>query len=364
MDSNGSALVPLNAVRNLDEAMHFGELAFKSGMFGDLRSAAQGVMKILAGAELGFSPLASLTAIHFYDGKIDLGAHLRAATIRRSGRYDYEVKDDSRQRCELEFFELTPKRRSLGNISMTIEEAIKDGIAVAKDGSLKKNWERTPDDMLFARCISKGFRRHCPDLTGGVPTYDTDELVESAGPVVDAEFTVVPPTQPEPQPETPPASDPLITEDQANHLAMLTRGTAAGLAEPERAAKVQAVAQELLNRYAIRGYRQLPALHYADACQWLEGQAPKAASPSRPAPAEALTPDTKDVDRVAKLVDELGLNWTAFRERLQEKYQQTSLAHVTLVQLREIEDGLRKSKAVRAAKVPAKGGEPVGASKS
>jgi hypothetical protein len=72
-----------------------------------------------------------------------------------------------------------------------MKEAIDTGLAVGKDGKIKTNWSRHGDDMLFARCISKGFRRYCPDLTGGVLAYDPDEL-EHSSQVIEAEEVAKP----------------------------------------------------------------------------------------------------------------------------------------------------------------------------
>jgi hypothetical protein len=47
-----------------------------------------------------------------------------------------------------------------------------------KGYKLKANWRNHPDDMLFARCVSKGYRRYCADLSSGVLAYDPDELGE------------------------------------------------------------------------------------------------------------------------------------------------------------------------------------------
>ena len=58
---------------------------------------------------------------------------------------------------------------------MTFKEAKDSGLAIGKTGT-KANWQRHPDDMLFARCVSKGYRRYSPELSGGVVSYDPDEL--------------------------------------------------------------------------------------------------------------------------------------------------------------------------------------------
>lgn len=158
---------------SLQETLQLGEAMFKSGLFPDVKNAAACVVKILAGREMGFGPFASMANVHVIEGKPSIGAHLLAAAIRRSERYDYEVVARNREVCELAFWERSlasggETRKGVGGwvkksqtIALRMKEAVDSGLAVAKDGKLKANWARTPDDMLFARCISKGYRTYC-----------------------------------------------------------------------------------------------------------------------------------------------------------------------------------------------------------
>lgn len=186
-----------SAVRNLAEAIQLAEIVAKSVAIPDVRNAGQALVKILAGAEMGFGPFASLVDVHIIEGKPAIGAKLMAAAIKRSGVYDYAIRRLDAEACELEFF---CRGKNLGTVGYTMEEARRAGVSTKSDGkTLKANWQRHPDDMLFARCVSKGFRRHCPDLCGGVGAYDPDEL----GQAVDAEYTVTPPAPAEPAPGAP-----------------------------------------------------------------------------------------------------------------------------------------------------------------
>lgn len=172
-----------NAVSNMAEAVQLAEIIGKSNALPDVRNVAVALLKIMAGGEMGFGPFASLVDVHIIEGKPAIGAHLRAAAIKRSGKYDYVIKRCDRDACELEFLELRAgKWQPLGTVEMTIEEAIASGLTQGKNG-MKANWKNHPDDMLFARCISKGYRRYCPDLTGGVLAYDPDELDSAPVPV-------------------------------------------------------------------------------------------------------------------------------------------------------------------------------------
>lgn len=197
-----TALVPMQpqqsntwtACRNLQDALQIAQIIGSSPTLPDVRNVATALLKILAGAEMGFGAFASLTNVHIIDGRPSIGAHLMAAAIKRSGRYDYDVLERTRERCEIEFFSLlASQRKSLGKIAMTFEEAKSCGVAIGKSG-VKKNWETSSDDMLFARCIGKGYRSFCPDLSGGVLTYDSDELDQVEPRQIVGSF--VPPTSP------------------------------------------------------------------------------------------------------------------------------------------------------------------------
>ena len=116
---------------------------------------AQAVVKILMGRELGIAPVASLTDIHVIKGKTVIGAGAIAAKIKASDKYDYRVRTASAEVCELEFFE---RGESIGVHRYTMEQAQRAGLTG------KDNWRKFAEDMLFARAISTGVRRHCPDV--------------------------------------------------------------------------------------------------------------------------------------------------------------------------------------------------------
>lgn len=207
-------MVPAGSPATFDELAKMAEMFFRSGYFTDAKSAGAALVKIQAGRELGFGPMASMTGVHVIEGKPSIGAHLFAAMIRSSGRYDYEVIESTKERCELKFTRLVGKKWVDQTPSMvcTLKEFIENGTAISGKGKsgepppLKTNWQRSPDDMLFARAISKGYRRHCPDLSCGVSVYVTGEIDSdeqppaatngsvtngpAAGEVVDASYTV------------------------------------------------------------------------------------------------------------------------------------------------------------------------------
>lgn len=151
---------------NMRELKELAEVFVTSGAFTDVKSTAQAIVKVLAGAELGFSPIVSMTNIHFFQGKVSIGANLMASLIKDSGKYEYKVLQMDKTACEIAFYQIIGGELvSLGTpVRYTIDEARLAGLAG------KDVWKKHPDDMLFAACMRKGCRRYCADVLRGTST--------------------------------------------------------------------------------------------------------------------------------------------------------------------------------------------------
>lgn len=177
----------LVVMQSLDETMRLGAVLAQSGFFEDSKQAAQAVVKILAGREIGIGPIAAMTGIHIVKGKPAIGANLIAAAIKRSGRYDYRIRRHDATVCEIEFFQaVAGKWESLGVSAFSLEDARRAGT---------QNLDKFARNMLFARAISNGARWYAPDIFGGGPVYTPDELgaeVDEDGEVTKLPATPVP----------------------------------------------------------------------------------------------------------------------------------------------------------------------------
>jgi hypothetical protein len=167
---------------SLEETRNVGAILAKSGFFRDSAGEAQAVAKILAGQELGFGPMAAMTGIYIVDGRVTISANLMAASVKRSGKYNYRVALHTDHECEIVFLEKTDAGawEEVGRSSMTMKEAVAAGLDVAYDkasGTSKKKatWQKFPKNMLFARAMSNGVKWYCPDIMGG-PVYTPDEF--------------------------------------------------------------------------------------------------------------------------------------------------------------------------------------------
>jgi hypothetical protein len=156
-------------VENEPDVFTLGEVLAKSGYFADAKDAAQCVVKVLAGRELGLPAIASMTGIFVIQGKPSLSANLMAAIIKRSGKYNYKVRRMEADGCQIEFFE---GGQLIGVSEFTMQDA---KVAGALDGKNKHTWQAFPRNMLFARALSNGARWYTPDIFSG-PIYTPEEL--------------------------------------------------------------------------------------------------------------------------------------------------------------------------------------------
>lgn len=179
---------------NLDELQRTAKMLAVSGYFdvakNDMTVAiAQMATKILAGAEMGYGPFASVQGIHLIQGKPSISANLMASAVKNHPRYDYRVRKLSNTECELEFFELVDgKRESLG-LSRFDENDAKNAGLLGKD-----IWKKHPKNMYFARAMSNGVRFYTPDIFAGNVVYAPEEMgaeLDSEGNLMELTVRVV-----------------------------------------------------------------------------------------------------------------------------------------------------------------------------
>lgn len=141
-----------------------GRIFAESGFFPDIKSYAQAAVKLIFGRGLGLSDYDSMT-LHLVEGKIVMPAHLMAAAIKKHGAYDYRA-EVGQSSCTITFFSrLGGKLEKIGTTTWTLDDAKRAGLVE------RQNWRRYPSAMLFARCISAGYKQHCPDALGHSPVY-------------------------------------------------------------------------------------------------------------------------------------------------------------------------------------------------
>jgi hypothetical protein len=160
---------PANLSQNEIIAAH----AVKSGNYKGL-TYSTALMILQMAEELGLPMAQALGSMHLVDGKLVMSANLIAALVKRSGRYNYKVVEQTDKVCTLEFFQKLGVKDglivwdALGKFSWNMEMAKRAGLHT------KQVWLKFPENMLFSRCITSGVRTFCPDLTV-VAVYDSEE---------------------------------------------------------------------------------------------------------------------------------------------------------------------------------------------
>lgn len=172
----------ITVVDSMKEIMSLGSIFAASGMFVDTKTQAQAVVKIIAGRELGLSPIESMTNIFFVNNRRALTSGVMASLVKKGGKYDYRTKKLDSEECVLEFFQIIgDKKELLGESVFTFKDAAKAGL-VNKD-----NWKNYPKNCLFARALSNGVKWFAPDAVCG---YTLEEM-EDIGQLTDPKPTVV-----------------------------------------------------------------------------------------------------------------------------------------------------------------------------
>ncbi len=162
-----------------------------------LTSADEGTVKVLFCLENGL-PLTAARGLFFVNGKLGIESGVIAAMLRQHPDYDYKIVRLDDMGCTIE---ITRFGEPVGEASFTQQDAERAGLAG------KHNYKAYPEDMFFAKAITRAQRRLAPDVFGA-PVYAQEEM----GDWVDAE--VVKPSRP--TRGTPPTHAELIDKFGAN----------------------------------------------------------------------------------------------------------------------------------------------------
>ena len=165
-------LTPAGITNSLSESMSLADIFVKSGMFPDIVSQAQAVVKILAGRELGLTPMESMTQLYMVKGRIGMESRLIASKIKKSEKYDYRVDKLDNEECEITFLLRNGEVKEIGKSSFTMKDAAK-ALLVNKDV-----WKSYPRNMMFARAMANGARFYCPDICSALTVEELRDIGE------------------------------------------------------------------------------------------------------------------------------------------------------------------------------------------
>ncbi len=171
---NTTALVPYRT--SFEETKQIAEVFVNSGMFTNLKTANQAIVKIMAGQELGLGAFASIDGFDIIQGRISPSGNLVAALVRSHPAYDYRVKKSDATGCTLAFYLKNPDGtlgELLGEHSFTEADAKRAGLG-------GENYKKYPADMFFNRAITSGQKKFCPDVFHGAKVYTPEEITTPA----------------------------------------------------------------------------------------------------------------------------------------------------------------------------------------
>jgi len=163
-------------VERMADIAAVGEAIAASGMFG-AKNAASGLIIAATCHQQGMTLLDFQRTFHIIDGKPSMKADAMLAKFRQAGGR-YKIIENSETRAAAEFeFEGNPPRL----MEYTMDDARRTGDCYeGKSTTVKYSWQKRPDDMLWARLVSRSVRRLAPEIVSGLYT---PEEVEDFGPV-------------------------------------------------------------------------------------------------------------------------------------------------------------------------------------
>ena len=197
--------------QSIDDIWRVARMAFVGGMAPESltknkdpdAAVSACAIAIMAGAELGLTPLMALRSYAVVNGRPSLWGDGIKAVVRQSGRCEYirAGGDLTKGWCEA-------KRSDTGEVmrrEFTWEQAKKAGLS-GKAGP----WQQHPDMMMERRATARCLNDLFADVLGGIVTADE---AQDSDPIINEPRVVSPP--PPPSPPSPPtieADAPIIDE--------------------------------------------------------------------------------------------------------------------------------------------------------
>jgi hypothetical protein len=158
---------------NLDTAKLFEQ----SGLFPDIKNYAQAAVKIMAGRELGLTPVESINTVYITSGKIGVETKVFLARIKRGKKYDYSVEFEYGENPTSKKKYLKEARVTIYQINNDAKEPLgkasfsaQDVVTIGKGNS--SVYAAYPELMYFYRAASKAIRLYCPDVLEGMHTVE------------------------------------------------------------------------------------------------------------------------------------------------------------------------------------------------
>ena len=178
------------------ELKEIAQAASESGLFGERGgkvSTAQAFIRILHGVSLGISPTNALVGISIIKGQLVFSAALTAILLAKHGySIVHRLTDES---CTMS---LRHDDSISESVTFSLTEAQRAGLVREDSG-----WKKWPQDMMWARCLTRIARREAAHIFGGAGIVA--HFGEGGEPEVERE-------------DTPQASEPMVSTQLADTL--------------------------------------------------------------------------------------------------------------------------------------------------
>lgn len=174
-----------------DMALRYAAPAADSRFWSDAAGVPQALMKILAGRELGLSPIVSLQAVNIIKGKVGISGDMIATKLRQAG-YTWGFFKHDADGCTLAWYKgwnadgtpkpmIDPATGKQVLVEFHRKDAERAELVEKGDGSKKTSgmYDKYPKSMYFNRCLAFFRRWYAPEVTNGVNVFVPDELEDA-----------------------------------------------------------------------------------------------------------------------------------------------------------------------------------------
>lgn len=172
----------------IEACSQLGEAFASSGLFG-CSKPQQGTVLAMQCLATGMSPFELTQTYHIIDGKLSMKSDaMLGRFLAAGGKVVWLHRTSEKVTASWAY------RDNDLEMSITLQELIANGVALAKGDTLKDNYRKFPRQMLTARLISEAVRLLAPEIVSGV--YTPEEISDFGAPGADL---------PEPKKPAPPA---------------------------------------------------------------------------------------------------------------------------------------------------------------
>jgi hypothetical protein len=151
---------------DLNYCQAWAEALARSGSY-DGADARTLLPRVALGLAVGADPASGASNITISKSKAVFSAAFQAALLVRRGVVRYDIVSASEECVELAWFR---DGRKVGVSRFTIAEAKRANL------TNKSVWQHYPEDLLFARALTRGIRRFAPETLAGFPAYTAEEM--------------------------------------------------------------------------------------------------------------------------------------------------------------------------------------------